>query len=327
MSGQESGSGNGGKFDPTRHLRQLRGRGGNADYLDVKWRLVWLRSEHPDAQIATEHVTITADLAIFKAQVTVPGGGSATGYGSETARDFGDFIEKAETKALGRALIALGYGTQFAQEFGEDELTETVPARLDPPQRVPAPARQEPPPAARPEPLARVSAQGPTLQPATPQRAATPATPPRAEAIPVDSRRAAPVRPLRDLDADAPAPVTIERPERPAAVERPTPAPGRAEEPELEPEPLVRPAARIAQPQPVVRPAPRPTPVLTREPDLDSIEEEDVDMANYGWTEFWSWARARGFSDRKSLDAVVGRPTGGMTPMEIRKSIQAKQGT
>ncbi len=81
--------GTGAKFDPTRYLRQLRGRGGTTDYLDVKWRLVWLRSEHPDAQISTEHVTITGDMAIFKATVTIPGAGSATGYGSETAKDEG----------------------------------------------------------------------------------------------------------------------------------------------------------------------------------------------------------------------------------------------
>jgi len=128
MNEQEPGVGGGGKFDPTRHLRQLRGRGGSSDYLDVKWRLVWLRSEHPDAQITTEHVTITSDMAIFKARVTIPEGGSATGYGSESSGDFTDFIEKAETKALGRALIALGYGTQFAQEFGEAHLAVQIEA-------------------------------------------------------------------------------------------------------------------------------------------------------------------------------------------------------
>jgi hypothetical protein len=311
MNEQDPGAG-GGKFDPTRHMRQLRGRGGNSDYLDVKWRLVWLRSEHPDAQINTEHVTITADLAIFRAQVTIPGGGSATGYGSETARDFGDFIEKAETKALGRALLALGFGTQSAQELGEDEVTETVPAR-------PAPSRLEPP-AAR-------SAPAPAPQPATPQRPTPPPTPPRAEVIPADSRRPAPVRPLREMDEDgldgALAQMAEERP-APARIRAAAPAPEPEPEPAPEAEPVARAIPRPA-PQPVVRPAPRPTPVVTREPDPDALEEEAVDMANYGWTEFWSWARARGYSDRKSLDAVVGRPTSGMTPMEIRKSIQAKE--
>jgi hypothetical protein len=100
-------------FDPTPYLRQLRGRGG-ADYLDVKWRLLWLRKEHPDAEILTELVQHDPQMAIFKATVTLPTGGKATGYGSETASDFPDFIEKAETKAIGRALNALGYGAQFS---------------------------------------------------------------------------------------------------------------------------------------------------------------------------------------------------------------------
>ncbi len=315
MSEQISGTG-GGKFDPTRHLRQLRGRNGGGDYLDVKWRLVWLRSEHPDAQITTEHVTITADMAIFKAQVSIPGAGSATGYGSESAAAFNDFIEKAETRALGRALLALGYDAQFAQEFGEDEVTETVPAR-------PAMPRPEPPVAARPTPAPTPQFTS-SPQFATPQRPVTPPSPPRAEAIPADHRRATPIRPLQEADDDETFAALLAE-ERPAPRRSARPSPRRSGPPSRRNR-TPRPAPRTPQPQPIVRPAPRPSPVLTREPDLDTLEEEGVDMANYGWTEFWSWARARGFSDRKSLDAVVGRPTSGMTPMEIRKQIQAKQG-
>lgn len=105
-------------FDPTPYMRQLRGRGGG-DYLDVKWRLLWLRKEHPDAEIVTELVQHDPVMAIFKATVTLPTGGKATGYGSETASDFPDFIEKAETKAIGRALNALGYGAQFGDRADE----------------------------------------------------------------------------------------------------------------------------------------------------------------------------------------------------------------
>nr|MBA3451006.1 hypothetical protein [Chloroflexia bacterium] len=108
-------------FDPTPYIRQLRGRGGGADYLDVKWRLLWLRTEHPDAEIVTELVQHDPQMAIFKATVTVPTGGKATGYGSETASDFPDFIEKAETKAIGRALNALGYGAQFGDSPRPDD--------------------------------------------------------------------------------------------------------------------------------------------------------------------------------------------------------------
>ena len=104
------------EFDPTPYLRKIGGRGRTGeDYLDVKHRLLWLRTEHPDAQIVTEHIQIDEQSAIFKATVAIPGGGTASGHGSETAADFPDYIEKAETKALGRALNALGYGAQFAE--------------------------------------------------------------------------------------------------------------------------------------------------------------------------------------------------------------------
>src|SRR5262249_27024167 len=93
------------------------------EYLDVKWRLLWLRKEHPDAEIVTELVEHDGQMAIFKATVTVPSGGKATGYGSETAADFPDFIEKAETKAIGRALNALGYGAQFGETPRSDDQT------------------------------------------------------------------------------------------------------------------------------------------------------------------------------------------------------------
>jgi hypothetical protein len=112
----------GSDFDPTPYIRQLRGRGGGSDYLDVKWRLLWMRKEHPDAEIVTELVRHDPQMAIFKATVTVPTGGKATGYGSETASDFPDFIEKAETKAIGRALNALGYGAQFGERSEEPAL-------------------------------------------------------------------------------------------------------------------------------------------------------------------------------------------------------------
>ncbi len=105
-------------FEPARHLVNLNGRG---EYLEVKWRLVWLRTEHPEAHIETELVRLHDNEAVFKARVSIPDGGSATGWGSESVGDFRDFVEKAETKAIGRALAALGYGTQFCQdhEFGQ----------------------------------------------------------------------------------------------------------------------------------------------------------------------------------------------------------------
>jgi len=102
-------------FDAGRYVVKLRGK----DYLEVKWRLVWFRTAHPDGVIQTELIEHdrSGQWALFRASVTAPGIGSATGWGQEEAADFNDYLEKAETKALGRALAALGFGTQFTEDF------------------------------------------------------------------------------------------------------------------------------------------------------------------------------------------------------------------
>lgn len=102
-------------FDPVQHLSRIKGQG----YLEVKWRLAWLRSEHPDAVVSTQLSSHDGSRAIFSAHVALPDGGSATGWGSETSDSFANYIEKAETKAIGRALAALGFGTQFCTDFDD----------------------------------------------------------------------------------------------------------------------------------------------------------------------------------------------------------------
>lgn len=109
-----------GTFDPARRLTKLNG----AEYLEVKWRLVWLRDRCPDAQVITDLIEhdAAAGRALFRCRVSLPSGGSATGWAQEEIGDFRDYLEKAETKAIGRALAALGFGTQFSREhiFGAE---------------------------------------------------------------------------------------------------------------------------------------------------------------------------------------------------------------
>ncbi len=129
-----------GKFDPKDHITSLPRKKKvdgvwvevPSDYLEVKWRIAWFRDEHPDGDMDTELVDRTPDFALYRAKVTIPGGGSATGWGSETKADFGDFIEKAETKAQGRALAALGYGTQFCTDFDEGGAVADAPVARGP---------------------------------------------------------------------------------------------------------------------------------------------------------------------------------------------------
>src|SRR5712692_8034164 len=126
------------KFNPNDHLIQLKSREGSKDYLPVQWRLVWFRSLCPDGEIVTEMVHLDLNreteeegytwnnetkrsekivkrangLAVFRAVVKDGKGGIVTGTKSEKAASFPDYNEKAETGSIGRALAALGYGTQ-----------------------------------------------------------------------------------------------------------------------------------------------------------------------------------------------------------------------
>src|SRR6266852_4110795 len=140
-------------FNPSEHVIQIKNRGGAADYLPVQWRLVWFREQCPNGTIDTEEVEVDLDreaeeeayawnsetrrsekivkrargYARFRAVVTDGKGGRATGTKSEIAASFPDFIEKAETGAIGRALAALGYGTQFAPELNEEHRSVDAP--------------------------------------------------------------------------------------------------------------------------------------------------------------------------------------------------------
>lgn len=100
-------------FRPEDHLTDIKGK----DYLEVKWRLVWFRQDHPLESgwgIRTVGEIVTDDRAVYRAQIVSPEGAIiAEGTKSETPTGFADYIEKAETGAIGRALAICGYGTQF----------------------------------------------------------------------------------------------------------------------------------------------------------------------------------------------------------------------
>ena len=115
-------------FNPKEHMIKLKGK----DYLHVAWRLVWFRDEHPTWSLDTDIIEMDDKHAIYKAVICDENGiQKSAGHGSESARDFVDFLEKAETKAVGRALAMLGYGTQFAaDELDEGERMVDSPVNL-----------------------------------------------------------------------------------------------------------------------------------------------------------------------------------------------------
>src|SRR5262245_11709814 len=109
-------------------MGMINSRGRQQPYLPTKQRVLWFLDEHPDGSIMTELLEITPDWAVFKCTVSFPLPGDElqmrgniglavyNGHGSETRGDFADYVEKAETKAVGRALANAGYGTEALEE-------------------------------------------------------------------------------------------------------------------------------------------------------------------------------------------------------------------
>ncbi|MDP9366920.1 MAG: hypothetical protein M3Q03_01370 [Chloroflexota bacterium] len=108
-------------FNPQEHLIDIKGK----KYLPVASRIQWFRDQHPQGVIGTELVERGQGYAVFQAKIVVIDDKNfertlSTGYGSETKDDWKDYLEKAETKAIGRALAAAGFGTQFTDDFDMD---------------------------------------------------------------------------------------------------------------------------------------------------------------------------------------------------------------
>jgi hypothetical protein len=158
-------SGQLGGFIPKDHLIQIKNKGGAAEYLPVQWRLVWVNAAADQASIEGKEVDLDIDCQVIahdpvteyeaetyawnnetrrSEKVTKRAPGSCTcearvalriGNITKRARmqktergvDFPDYVEKAGTGAVGRALAAIGYGTQFAPELDEQHRIVDAP--------------------------------------------------------------------------------------------------------------------------------------------------------------------------------------------------------
>lgn len=116
-------------------LLDLKGK----PYLQVAHRIVWFREEHPDWRIESTIFEWDKERKWCVAEATIKdqdGKVYANAFKSETSAGFGDYIEKATTGAIGRALALCGYGTQFtSDELDEGERLADAPV----PQSKPAP--------------------------------------------------------------------------------------------------------------------------------------------------------------------------------------------
>ncbi len=89
--------------------------------------------------VETRLASFEKGLAIFQAEIHLPEGGKATGWGArrdlsnETDGSSTDphlgFITEAENQALARALAILGYGMEYAQDFDLPAEAEAIPLR------------------------------------------------------------------------------------------------------------------------------------------------------------------------------------------------------
>jgi hypothetical protein len=147
-------------------LTDIKGK----EYLEVKYRIDWLRKDHPDADITTTIHSMDSTHAVVTCRVSIPNGGSATGSAMEEVGRF-PFLEKAETSAIGRALGALGYGTLQCMDFDEEPTRENAKLADSPVQR-----QQSRQPA---QPMAQAAA----MPARESQRAEPPITPPQKNLI------------------------------------------------------------------------------------------------------------------------------------------------
>lgn len=235
---------------------QMRTVQGNQDYLDVKWRAVWMRAEngHKIGVISEPLEHVFGRYAIFRTTLLDADGRIiAIAHKMETRDGFADYYEKAETGSLGRALAIAGYGTAFCgQDFSigdgdditeagvETETAETVEEAkkaataaaasrrrgMRNPAEIPTPATSNPPTSAAPTSAPSRTAAPTSADPVSPAPEPKPEPKPKAET----AERKAPAKP-------EPAPAPEPEPkadEKPAEKAQPKAEEPKAEEPKAE---------------------------------------------------------------------------------------------
>ncbi|HEY3310336.1 MAG TPA: hypothetical protein VGK00_01740 [Anaerolineales bacterium] len=112
---------------------QVRFEKSETDYLPVAARIAWFRKDHPYWSIITKVVQLADKAIVMKAIIKdMSGAIIATARKKETEIGFPDYIEKAETGAVGRALAMCGYGTLQAPEFDEQDRLADSPVVAKP---------------------------------------------------------------------------------------------------------------------------------------------------------------------------------------------------
>jgi hypothetical protein len=140
-------------FTPSDFTIDLNGK----DYLPVAARVKWFRTVHPLGTIETAEICVDLDRAFTK------GGGKVFGYArfhatvrdaegrilgqgtkTEHAANFFDYVEKAETGAIGRALASSGFGTELDGDLDEGRVVDAPRERKGARRPAAAPAPRQP---------------------------------------------------------------------------------------------------------------------------------------------------------------------------------------
>lgn len=120
-------------FEPNKYLRKENTEDGVSFYLDTKYRLLWFRLKYPDGKIIKIPKALNKEYATFEVRIYADkndaednflANGFASRYKDDSNEKFGlNFVESAETAALGRALKDAGFGTQFCDIALPDDQT------------------------------------------------------------------------------------------------------------------------------------------------------------------------------------------------------------
>lgn len=117
-------------INPKDYMLKLQGK----EYLPVAPRAVMFRETHPNGRIVTRIISHTEALAVCEAEVYNNDGSLlSVAQGSCTVKGFKDYLEKAGTKAVGRALSLAGFGTIQAGDLDEGTAEDGAKAIVDTP--------------------------------------------------------------------------------------------------------------------------------------------------------------------------------------------------
>jgi hypothetical protein len=136
------------------------------------------------------------------------------------------------------------------------------------------------------------------------------------------------IAPIAPAEEAPPAPIPVRPadvtpdPPRDAPPRQGAPAPLAGRSGQMGPPVMVRPRAQVT---PVRGTTPANSPRSTLRPVPDPSDGDD-DLADVSWTEFWKWARARGYDSREMINDTIGRSMDGLTPRDVRQMLRHELG-